>query len=176
MYDTLLSHLSHLSLNREGRWVTTDDFTTSFLHFFLFFTAFWDLANSRPVHSLLMSFHLLLCLPCLLPTLSLCLARWFWPGLMNGRHAHTPSVCVRRSSCYPIACWIFAQTSSFEAWSLYEMRSIMQEHLISMAGILLCKLPYQKTTTLKHLVLLCTRELMAWFSRPFVPKGLVPLH
>ena len=26
--------LSHLSLNREGRWGTTDDFTASFLHFF----------------------------------------------------------------------------------------------------------------------------------------------
>ena len=25
----------HLSLNREGRWGTTDDFTTSFLHFSL---------------------------------------------------------------------------------------------------------------------------------------------
>ena len=25
---------------------------------------------------------------------SLCLARWFWPDLMNGRHVHTTSVCV----------------------------------------------------------------------------------
>ena len=35
------SHLisSHSSLNREGRWGTTDDFATSFLHFFLFSTA-----------------------------------------------------------------------------------------------------------------------------------------
>ena len=30
--QTLIS--SHLFLNREGRWGTTDDFTTSFLHFF----------------------------------------------------------------------------------------------------------------------------------------------
>ena len=30
-YDDLSS--SHLSLNREGRWGTTDDFATSFLHF-----------------------------------------------------------------------------------------------------------------------------------------------
>ena len=35
---------------------------------------------------------LLLCL-CLLP-LSLCLARWFWPDLMNRRHDHTTAVCV----------------------------------------------------------------------------------
>ena len=26
--------------------------------------------------------------------LSLCLARWFWPDLMNGRHDHTTAVCV----------------------------------------------------------------------------------
>ena len=37
---------SHLSLNREGRWGTTDDFTTSFLYFPLLTTALWDLANS----------------------------------------------------------------------------------------------------------------------------------
>ena len=33
---------------------TTDDFTTSFLHFLLFFAALRDLANSRPVHSLML--------------------------------------------------------------------------------------------------------------------------
>ena len=26
--------------------------------------------------------------------LSLCLARWFWPDLMNGRHDHTSAVCI----------------------------------------------------------------------------------
>ena len=26
--------------------------------------------------------------------LSLCLARWFWPDMMNGRHDHTAAVCV----------------------------------------------------------------------------------
>ena len=26
--------------------------------------------------------------------LSLCLARWFWPGLMNRRHVHTTAVCI----------------------------------------------------------------------------------
>ncbi|WP_419616869.1 hypothetical protein, partial [Thiolapillus sp.] len=39
----------NLSLNGEGRWGTTGDFPTSFLHFSLFSTAHWDLANSRPV-------------------------------------------------------------------------------------------------------------------------------
>ena len=57
----------HLSLNREGRRDTTGDFTTSFLHFSLFSTALWDLANSRPVYSLMSSSHLFLCLLCLLP-------------------------------------------------------------------------------------------------------------
>ena len=55
--------------------------------------------------------------------LSLCLARWFWPDLMNGKYDHTTAVCVfftiaRRSSCGPVACWIFARTSSLVTWSL----------------------------------------------------------
>ena len=58
---------SQLSLNREGRWGTIDDFITSFLHFPLFSTALWDLANSRPVHFLMLSSHLFLYLPCLFP-------------------------------------------------------------------------------------------------------------
>ena len=33
----------------------------------LFSTALWDLANSRPVHSLVLSSHLFFYLPCLLP-------------------------------------------------------------------------------------------------------------
>ena len=70
--DTLLpssssSHHYHLSLNRGGRWGTTDDFTICFLHFSLFSAALWDLANSRPFQSLMLSSHLFLCLPCLLP-------------------------------------------------------------------------------------------------------------
>ena len=38
-----------------------------FSPFSLFSTALWDLPNSRPIHSLLLSSHLFLCLPCLLP-------------------------------------------------------------------------------------------------------------
>ena len=59
-------HHHHQSLNYEGRWGTTDDFATSFLHFSLFSTALWDLPNSRPVHSLMLSSHLFLCSACLL--------------------------------------------------------------------------------------------------------------
>ena len=60
-------HHHHLHLNREGRWGSTDDFTTSFFLFSLFSTALWDLANAKPVHSLMLSSHLFLRLPCLLP-------------------------------------------------------------------------------------------------------------
>ena len=48
----------HLSLHRRDRRGTTDDFTTSFLHFSLFSTAPWDLANSRSVHSPMLFSHL----------------------------------------------------------------------------------------------------------------------
>ena len=44
-------HHHHLSLYHEGRWGTTNDFTTIFLHLSLFSTALWDFSNSRPVHS-----------------------------------------------------------------------------------------------------------------------------
>ena len=60
-----------LSFHREGRWGTTDDFTTNFLHLSLFSTALSDLANSRPVHSLMLSSHLLICLSCLLSPFTL---------------------------------------------------------------------------------------------------------
>ena len=60
-------HHHYLSLNHKGRWGTTDDFATSFLHLFLFSIALCDLANSRPVHCLILSSHRLLC-----PSVSVC--------------------------------------------------------------------------------------------------------
>ena len=39
------NHHHHLSLNCEGHWSTTDDFSTSFLHFSLFSTALWELSK-----------------------------------------------------------------------------------------------------------------------------------
>ena len=89
---TRSSHHHYVSINQEGCWGTTDDFTSGFLHFSLFSTSLWDLANSRPVHSL-MSSHLFLCLPCLLSPFNvpckMVLAR-----LMNGRHDHSIAVGV----------------------------------------------------------------------------------
>ena len=103
----------HQSLNREGRWGTTDDFATSFLHFSLFSTALWDLPNSRPVHSL-MSSHLFLCLPCLLPPFTvpckMVLARPDEPETCPYHSSMCLFTMARRSSCGPIAYWILART------------------------------------------------------------------
>ena len=134
-------HHHHQSLNREGRWGTTDDFATSFLHFSLFSTDLWGYANDRPVHSLMLSSHLFLCLHCLLPPFTvpckMVLAgldeREIWPYHCNLRLF----TIARRSSCGPIACWILARTSSLVTWSLYEMPSILRYHRISMFCILL---------------------------------------
>ena len=86
-------HHHHLSFNREGWWGTTDDFATSFLHFSLFSTALWDLLNTRPVHSLMLSSHFFLCLPCHLSPFTvpcnMVLAR---PD--EGKHGHTTAVCI----------------------------------------------------------------------------------
>ena len=64
--NPIIYNYHHQSLNHDGRWGTKDDFATSFLHFPLFPTALWNLANSRPVHSLMLPSHLFLCPPCLL--------------------------------------------------------------------------------------------------------------
>ena len=85
--------ICHLSLNLEGRWRNTGDFETSFLHFSLFFTANLDLTHSRPVHSLMLSSHLLLCLPCLLPPFTVP-CKMVLPDLMKERHDHITAVCV----------------------------------------------------------------------------------
>ena len=119
-------HHHHQSLNREGRWGTTDDFATSFLHFPLFSTALWDLPNSSPVHSLMLSSHLFLCLPCLLhPFIVPCkmlLARPDERETCLYKFSLRLFTIVRRSSCGPIACWILAQTSSLVTRSLYVMQ------------------------------------------------------
>ena len=95
-------------------WGTTDGFTTSFLHFSLFFTALWDVASSRPVHSLMLSSHLFFCLPCLLPPFTV-------PHEMGLARPDERETCtyhcswrlfttVRRLSCSLIACWTWEQT------------------------------------------------------------------
>ena len=99
--------------------------------FSLFSTALWDLANSWPKnHVLMLSSHLFLCLPCLLPPFivpcKMVLAR-------PDERETCPYPCslhrcmlVRRSLCGLIACWILAQSSSVVTWSFYEMRSVLR--------------------------------------------------
>ena len=122
-------HHHHQSLNHEGRWGTSDDFATSFLHFSLFSTAFWDLRNSRPVHSLMLSSYLFLCLPCLLPPFTvpckMVLARHDKQEIWPYHCSLLLFMIVRRSSSGLIACWILARTSSLVTWSLYVMCSIL---------------------------------------------------
>ena len=86
-------YLTHLSLNREGLWGTTVDFTTIFLNSSVFSTALWDLVNSQPIHSLMLFSHLFFRLPCFLPPFTvpykMVLAR---PD--EQRHVHTAAVRV----------------------------------------------------------------------------------
>ena len=125
----LFHHHYHLSLNREGRLGYTDNFATSFLHISMFSTALWDLANSRPVHSLMLSSHLFFCLSCLLPLFTapckMVLARTDeWETCPY--HCSLRLFTMVRSSCGPIAYWILARSSSLVKFFLYEMGSILR--------------------------------------------------
>ena len=90
----------HLTLSRDGRLGTTDDFATSFIHFSLLSTALWDLTNSRPVQSL-MSSHLFFCLPCPLPTFTV-LCKMVLAKPDKRETVYTTSVCVsdKRETVY----------------------------------------------------------------------------
>ena len=100
-------HHHHQSLNREGPWGTTNDFATNFLLFSLFSTALWDLPNYKPVHSLMLSSHLFLCLPCLLPPFTVpCKMVLVRPDERETQPYHCrlrPFTIVRRSSCGHVA-------------------------------------------------------------------------
>ena len=94
------------------------------------YTVLCDLANSKPVHSLILSSHLFLCLCCVLrPSTVPCEM-----VLVSHNERETcPYHCnlrlftmVRRSSCGPITCWILARTSSLLSRSLCDMRSILR--------------------------------------------------
>ena len=93
----------HLSLKRESRWGTTDDFTTSSLHFFFFLLFCTPLPAETwrtpglfiPKRCLPTSFSVCL----VFFPLSLCFTRWFWPDLMNGRHVKAPTSSGHISVC-----------------------------------------------------------------------------
>ena len=122
-----LIHLHlHLAINRRGRWDTRDDFTTtSLLHSSLFPTVIWDLANSRRVHSLMLSSRLFFCMPCFRPPFTVpCKMDLTRPDEQETWPHHCSLrlfTMNRRSSCDPIACWILTKTSLSATWSLYEI-------------------------------------------------------
>ena len=116
----------HLSPNCKGHWGTTDDFTTSFLHFFPVSTAPWDMRAQ--------GLSIPWCLPisssvCLLPSFTvsckMVLARPDEQETWRPFSLHL-FMMVRRSSSSPIAYWILALTSSMVTWSLYEMHSVLK--------------------------------------------------
>ena len=126
----------HLSLNCQGRWDTTDDFTTSFLHFFsLFSTAFWDFAISRPLHLLMLSSYPFFRLPCLLPSFTV-------PCKMVLAGSDEREICSYHFSLrlfydgHEVFVWSnrlleLGTDFSLITRSFYEMRSILRLHLIS---------------------------------------------
>ena len=108
-----LTPSSSSSLNGGTRWSTTDDFTTTLLHFSLFSTALWDLAYSRPVHSLMLSSHLFLCLPRLHPPFTvpckMVLARPNEREIWPYHCSLCLSTMVKWSSCGQSACWFLPE-------------------------------------------------------------------
>ena len=76
--------------------------------FSMFFTDLWDLLNSWPVLSLMLSSHLFLCPPCLLPPFTVpCKTVLARPDERETRPYHCSLrlfTMVRRSSCGPVAC------------------------------------------------------------------------
>ena len=56
-------HILFYPITLEGRRGTTDEFATIPFHLVLFSAALVELANSIPVHSLILSSHLFFCLP-----------------------------------------------------------------------------------------------------------------
>ena len=86
-------HHHHLSLNHEGRWGTTDDFT-QFPPFFAVLHCPLELCDFQacpfpdfvfpPLPLSALSFYPFL----------LCLARWSWSDPMNGRHDRTTALCI----------------------------------------------------------------------------------
>ena len=86
-------------------------------------TALWDLANSRPVHSLMLSSHLFFCLPCLPPPFTepckMFLAR---PDERETFPYHSSLrlfTMVRRSSWGLTACW------SVEEWEPIKLNATL---------------------------------------------------
>ena len=98
-FESLSSHLIYpLTVRVVGAPQMTSQPVSPFS---LFSTALWDLANSRPVHSLMLSSHLFLCLPCLLPPFTV-LCKMVLARPDKRETVYTTSVCVsdKRETVY----------------------------------------------------------------------------
>ena len=97
----------------------------------------------------MLSSHLFLCLPRLLPSFTVtCKMVLSRPGERETRPYHCSLrlfTMFRSSSCGPIARWILARTSSLVTWSLYEMCSILRQHLMRIQCVLDHMSVYTKT-------------------------------
>ena len=113
----VIQTLSSQSFNRGGRWGTTDDVATIPFYPSLSSTALRESPNPIPIHSLMLSSHLLFCLRLLLAPFTVPCRIVFaipedlemWPYHLSFRFF----TMVRRSSCTPIEFWILLRTSSF---------------------------------------------------------------
>ena len=122
------------------RWGTTDDVATSSLHSSRLSAFLMAAPSVKPVHSGMLSSHLFLCLPRLLPPWTVpCMTVLASPEDLVMWPYHLSFRCltvVRRSSWGPIACRVLLRTSSLVMCSLYVMPRSFLRHLISMACIL----------------------------------------
>ena len=109
----------------EGRRGTTDEFAIIPFHLDLFSAALVELANSIPVHSLILSSHLFFCLSLFLFPFTVPCGTVFAKPEDLEKWPNHPSSCfltrVRSSSYSAMAALIFLRTSSFATWSSYEM-------------------------------------------------------
>ena len=114
--------ISSQSLNLWGRRGTTVDVATIPFHPSPSSAAIRESPNPIPVHSLMLSSHLLFCLPLLLAPFNVTCRTVFampadlemWPYHLSFRFL----AMIRRPSCTPVALWTLLRTSSFVTWSL----------------------------------------------------------
>ena len=106
---------------------TTDEFATIPSHLVLFSAVLVELSQSIPVHLLILSSNLFVCLPLFLCPFTVPCRTVFakpedlkaWPNHLSFRFLTR----VRSSSYSPMAAWIFLRTSSLVKWALYKMFS-----------------------------------------------------
>ena len=111
-FEVSLLHCILFHPTMEGCLGTTDEFATIPFHLVLFSAALVELAKSIPVHSLILSSHLFLCLPLFFPFTvpsRIVIAKpEMWPNHLCF-HFLTR---VRNLLYSPMAVWIFIVTSS----------------------------------------------------------------